>query len=348
MFSLNKITLLCLFGGVSEEHEVSIVSAASVLTNINREKYDIITVGITKAGKWLLYEGDVAHLTKDTWLDYATKEAFLMPGGLAILENGKLVKKAIDVVFPIMHGKNSEDGTIQGLFAVYGLKFVGCNCLSSAVCMDKATTKMILKNHGIPQAAALAVERREIEAMPERIAMASEALGYPVFVKPSASGSSCGVSRVNSPTELLPALEKALLSDGRVLIEEYIRGKEVEVAVLGNDELLVSTPGEIAPNSEFYDYDTKYNSDVATYHIPARISESALDKVKRYAAKIYRALGCTGLSRVDFFVDGERVVFNEINTMPGFTAISMYPKMMAEMGVSYPELIDRLIALAME
>lgn len=345
---MNKLTLLCLFGGVSEEHEVSIVSAASVLSHIDREKYEVITVGITKAGKWLLYEGELSMLTKDSWQNFAEKEVFLVPHALAVTVSGGFEKKHIDVVFPIMHGKNSEDGTIQGLFQLYGLKFVGCNCLASASCMDKATTKMILKNHNIPQAAAIAVEKREIMRAPERIAMASEALGYPVFVKPSASGSSCGISRVTSPEGLLPALEKALLSDDRVLIEEYIRGKEVEVAVLGNDELFVATPGEIAPNSEFYDYDTKYNSDVATYHIPARISESAISRVKTYAAKIYRALGCRGLARVDFFVDGERVVFNEINTMPGFTAISMYPKMMENEGIAFGELIDRLITLALE
>ncbi len=345
---MNKLTVLCLFGGVSEEYEVSLVSAASVLSHIDREKYDLLTVGITREGRWLLYEGDASVLTKDMWQAYAQKEAFFVPGALAVVDNGMLERKHIDVVFPIMHGKNSEDGTIQGLFQVYGLKYVGCNCLSSAACMDKATAKMILKNHNIPQAAAISVEKREIESMPSRIAMASEALGYPVFVKPSASGSSCGISRVTSPEYLLPALEKALLSDSRVLIEEYIRGKEVEVAVLGNDELLVSTPGEIAPNSEFYDYDTKYNSDTATYHIPARISDSAIQKVRSYAAKIYRALGCRGLARVDFFVDGERVVFNEINTMPGFTSISMYPKMMENEGLSFAELIDRLIALAAE
>ena len=340
---MNKTVLLCLFGGVSEEHEVSIVSARSVLSNIDREKYEILTVGITKTGKWLLFEGEVESLTKELWQDFAKKEAFLIPGALAIVEDGTLLRNKIDVVFPIMHGKNAEDGTLQGLLQVYGLSFVGCDALSSATCMDKATTKMILKNHNIPQAMAMAVEEREIRASLPRIQAATEALGYPVFVKPSASGSSCGVSRVNTPEELLPALEKALLSDRRVLIEEYIRGKEVEVAVLGNRELLVSTPGEIAPNSEFYDYDTKYNSDVATYHIPARISESACDKVKRYAAK---KVG--GILSESFFVDGERVVFNEINTMPGFTSISMYPKMMEAMGISYTELLDRLIALAME
>lgn len=345
---MNKLTLLCLFGGVSEEHEVSIVSAASVLSHIDRAKYEVITVGITKEGKWLVYEGEVSSLTKDTWQAFATKEAFLVPHALAVVCDTGIEKKKIDAVFPIMHGKNSEDGTLQGLFQVYGLKFVGCNCLASAACMDKATTKMILKNHNIPQAAAIAVEKREIARAPERIAMATEALGYPVFVKPSASGSSCGISRVTSPEYLAAALEKALLSDSRVLIEEYIKGREVEVAVLGNDELFVATPGEIAPNSEFYDYDTKYHADTATYHIPARISDTAMDRVKRYAAKIYRALGCRGLARVDFFVDGERVVFNEINTMPGFTAISMYPKMMANEGISFTALIDRLIALAME
>lgn len=345
---MNKLTVLCLFGGVSEEHEVSLVSAQSVISHMDSEKYDILMVGITREGKWRLFEGGVSSLTKESWLSFAEKEAFLTPNGLAVLMDGGLSFTAFDVIFPIMHGKHSEDGTLQGLFEMYGFRYVGCNSLSSAVCMDKATTKMILKNHNIPQAAAISVERREIEAMPARIAMASEALGYPLFVKPSASGSSFGVSRVTSPDELLTALHKALASDNRVLIEEYVRGKEVEVAVLGNGELLVATPGEIAPNSAFYDYDTKYNSDTATYHIPARISDTALGKVKKYAARIYRALGCRGLARVDFFVDGERVVFNEINTMPGFTAISMYPKMMQGEGLSFSELVDRLIALAIE
>ncbi len=340
-------TICVLFGGVSEEYEVSIVSAHSLLSAMHREKYTIFTVGITKEGKWLLFEGKLEHLTKEDWQNYAAKEVVTMPGGvLGVLTGDTIEKIKIDTVFPIMHGKNSEDGTLQGLLAIHGFSYVGCDTLSSAVSMDKATTKMILKNHNIPQAMAMAVERREIEKMPSRIVMASEAFGYPLFVKPSASGSSCGVSRVERPEELLSALEKALVSDNRVLIEEYIRGKEVEVAVLGNDELFVATPGEIAPNSEFYDYDTKYNSDIATYHIPARVSDTALEKVKTYAKKIFRALGCKGLARVDFFVDGERVVFNEINTMPGFTSISMYPKMMAHDGIAYPDLIDRLIALA--
>ena len=349
---MEKIKLCCLFGGASEEHEVSLVSAASVLSKINREKYEITTVGITKEGKWLLFEGALSDLTAETWQSFAEKEVILpaKKGAreLYLLENDSITRKAIDVVFPIMHGKNCEDGTLQGLFELAGIPFVGPGCLSSAVCMDKASTKMILKNHGIPQAAALAVDRLEIEKMPSRIALAAEALGSPLFVKPSASGSSCGVSRVNSSEELLPALHKALGSDDRVLIEECIKGAEVEVAVLGNDEPFASIPGEIAPGSEFYDYDTKYKNDTATYFIPARISDSAMERVRRYALKIYKVLGCKGLARVDFFVDGERVVFNEINTLPGFTSISMYPKMMEASGIPYPELIDRLVKLAME
>jgi len=347
---MNKIRVCCLFGGVSEEHEVSIVSAASVLSVMDRDKYEITTVGITKEGKWLLYEGALSDLTKDSWLLYATKEAFFVPdpnGGRLMIVGDTLETRQIDVAFPVMHGKNGEDGTLQGLFDICGVRYVGCGCLSSAVSMDKATAKMILKNYNIPQAMAMAVDRREIERDPIRIAMACESLGYPLFVKPSASGSSCGVSRVNSADELLPALHKALLSDRRVLIEEYIKGAEVEVAVLGEDGIFAAEPGEIVPGSEFYDYETKYVNNTATYHIPARISEKAREKVKAYAKKIFRALDCKGLARVDFFVDGERVVFNEINTMPGFTSISMYPKMMEASGIAYRELIDRLIQSAL-
>lgn len=347
-----KIKLCCLFGGVSEEHEVSLVSAASVLSHIDSETYDVTAVGVTKEGKWLLFEGALADLTATKWQSYAKKEViFPQTRGerrLYIISENGVEKRSIDVIFPVMHGKNCEDGTLQGLFELADIPFVGSGCLSSAVCMDKASTKMILKNHGIPQASAMAVDRAEIQKMPTRIAFASEALGYPLFVKPSASGSSCGVSCVTAPDELSAALEKALLSSDRVLIEERIKGAEIEVAVLGNGDPIASVPGEIVPGSEFYDYDTKYVNETATYHIPARISETAAEKVRKYALKIYKILGCRGLARVDFFVDGERVVFNEINTLPGFTSISMYPKMMEASGIPYGELIDRLVALALE
>lgn len=349
---MNKIKLCCLFGGVSEEHEVSLISARSVLAQIDREKYELTLVGITKEGKWLLYEGTADELLYESWQAHTRCEVILPPTrgarSLYLLKDGGFEKRAIDVIFPIMHGQNSEDGTLQGLFELADIPFVGPGCLASAVAMDKATTKMVLKNHGIPQAAALAVDKTEIRKAPQKVAMAAAALGYPLFVKPSASGSSCGVSRVENPSELFPALNKALQSGRRVLIEECIRGAEVEVAVLGNDEPLASLPGEIAPGSDFYDYDTKYKSDTARYYIPARVSVETADKLRKYAVKIFKVLGCKGLSRVDFFVDGERIVFNEINTLPGFTSISMYPKLMAATGIPYPELIDRLVKLALE
>ncbi len=347
-----KIKLCCLFGGVSEEHEVSLVSASSVLSQVDSDKYDVTAVGVTKEGKWLLYEGALADLRAESWQKHATKEVILPPARgektLLILDGERILRRTIDVIFPVMHGKHCEDGTLQGLLELCGIPFVGSGCLASAVCMDKASTKMILKNHGIPQATAMAIDRAEFRKMPMRVALAAESLGFPLFVKPSASGSSCGVSCVKSPDELLPAIEKAFLSDDRVLIEERISGAEIEVAVLGNTSCEASLPGEIVPGSDFYDYDTKYVNDTASYYIPARISDTASEKVRRLALRIYKILGCRGLARVDFFVDGERVVFNEINTLPGFTSISMYPKMMEASGISYATLIDRLVSLALD
>lgn len=348
---MEKLRVLCLFGGVSEEHEVSLVSASSVLSHIDRAKYDITSVGITKEGKWLLYEGSAESLAKNGFLSPTAKEVIPTMGGILLLDGEKRAKKEIDVVFPVMHGNNCEDGKLQGLLAFYGMKFVGCGIAASAIGMDKAETKRYLAPHGIPQARAIVVERADFrERLEEYQKSIAESIGYPAFVKPSSSGSSCGVSRLENEDGLLAALEKAFLYDTRVLVEEFIKGAEVEVAVLGNGEkLTVSTPGEIAPNSTFYDYDTKYKSDVAKYYIPARISDASRERVKILAATIYSILGCRGLSRVDFFVDESgRVIFNEINTMPGFTSISMYPKMMAHDGIPFAELIDRLITLALE
>lgn len=349
---MNKIRLCCLFGGASEEHEVSLSSARSVLSVLHREKYELTVVGVTKEGKWLLYEGPTEALTPETWMQYAGREVIFSPvpgeGQLLLLSEGGFERRTIDVVFPIMHGTHCEDGTLQGLFELAEIPFVGSGCLASAVAMDKASTKMILKNHGIPQAAALAVDQAEYRRAPARVVMAASALGFPLFVKPSASGSSRGVSRVESPEALPGALEEAFTFGRRVLIEEYVKGTEVELAVLGNEDPVVSVPGEILPGSDFYDYDTKYVKDTASYYIPARVTAEAYALLQKYALKIYRILGCRGLSRVDFFVEGDRVIFNEINTLPGFTSISMYPKMMEAVGLPYADLIDRLVALALE
>lgn len=343
-----KTRVCLLFGGVSEEYEVSIVSARSVFSHIDPARYDVTLIGITRQGDWRLFEGGVEELNA-AWLEKAPKTALIPPvrcGEVWILSEQGVEKRPIDLVFPVMHGKNGEDGTLQGLLSLAGLPFVGCDCLSSALCMDKATAKLVLNNYGVPQAPCVTVEREEAAVKAEEIKQAAAALGYPLFVKPSASGSSCGVSKVNAPEGLADALAFAFASDKRVLIEKAIPGAEVEVAVLGKGELLVSPPGEIAPGSEFYDYDTKYKNDTARYYIPARLSPTAESTVRALAGKIYRALGCRGLARVDFFVDGETVVFNEINTLPGFTSISMYPKLMEAAGVSYSELIDRLIESA--
>lgn len=341
-----------MFGGVSPEHEVSLSSAYSVLTNIDKEKYNITRVGITKDGKWLLFEGDDSHIKSGEWSLYSNKSAILSPcrdRRLYVIEDGAIVEqKNIDVIFPVMHGSFSEDGTLQGLFELSGIPFVGPGCLSSAVSMDKAMTKLILKNYGIPQAKGLLISKRELYDSYPQIAKVALLFSYPVFVKPSAGGSSIGASKVNDESELLPALKAAFEVCDRVLLEEYINGREIEVAVMGNSNPVSSVCGEIKPGSDFYDYDTKYINDTATLHIPAELSEETSQKIRLMATKIYNALNCKGLARVDFFVDGDTVRFNEINTIPGFTDISMFPKLFIHSGVAYSSLIDRLIDLALE
>ncbi len=348
---MNKIKLCCIFGGVSEEHEVSLVSARSVLENINTDRYEITKVGITKDGRWLLFEGENSALIADEWEKHAKKSAYISPvrGENALIVGDEKIK--IDVVLPIMHGKNCEDGRLQGLLELADIPFVGSGTLASALAMDKASTKLVLKNHGIPQAGATLVTKRDFSALWGKIAVAVQAIGYPVFVKPSASGSSCGVSRVEGQSELRSAIERAFAYDDKVLVEQFVKGAEVEVAVLEvkdgeKTELITSVCGEIVPGSEFYDYDNKYKNDTAKYYVPARIDDAVAEKVRKYAARIYRAIGCKSLARVDFFVNGDKITFNEINTLPGFTSISMYPKLMEASGIPYSELIDRLIKSA--
>jgi len=347
---MNKISVCCLFGGVSTEHEISLISVTSVLENLDREKYDAVMLGITKSGRWLLYEGDVSKIASGEWerdLEH-TSEAWISPsrGVKAVcVEDGR--KIPIDVVFPVMHGANCEDGTIQGLLTLAGIPFVGPDCEASALCMDKAAAKTILNSIGVPQARAIIIDRAEYDGCSERILAECERLGYPLFVKPSRAGSSVGVSKVRDTAALEQALSDAFRIDRTALIEEYIIGREVEVAVMGNDQPAVSVCGEIDPGNDFYDYNTKYVSDTASYFIPARIDDDTAEAVKAYALAIYKRLGCRGLSRVDFFV-GDRIIFNEINTLPGFTSISMFPKLFMYSGMTYAQIVDRLITLALE
>ena len=353
---MNKLNVCILFGGMSPEHEVSLRSAESVLNNIDKEKYNVYPVGITKDGDWVLFKGeDYAMLPAGTWLTHPdNRRCAISPirgQGLLCFEGDCVVRETIDVVFPVMHGENCEDGAMQGLLKLAGIPYVGPHVAASAVAMDKTLTKLVMDNAGIPQAAWQLVRASELKHHLDQIVENLESrFVYPMFVKPAGTGSSVGVSKAADREALVKALEFAGQYDEKILVEEFIRGREVEVAVMGNDNPVASICGEIDSGAEFYDYEAKYVTDTSTSYIPARISEEAQEQVRELAVKGYKAIGCQGLSRVDFFVcyDDERIVFNEINTLPGFTSISMYPKLFAASGIPYTQLIDQLLELAME
>lgn len=352
---MRKLSVCILFGGISPEHEVSLRSAESVLNNIDHDKYNVFPVGITKEGDWVLFGGrDYSMLPAGTWQSYdGNRRAALSPvhgQGLLSFENDCVVRERIDVAFPVLHGANGEDGAIQGLLQIAGIPYVGPHIAASAACMDKCMTKLVADQAGVRQAAWILVTRaaydRNVDSVVETV---ETKFTYPVFVKPAGTGSSVGVSKARDREGLIQALEAALIYDKKVLVEEFIDGQEVECAVLGNETPMASVCGEIVSGADFYDYEAKYVSDCSQLYIPARIDDEVAEQVRETAVKIYEALGCCGLSRVDFFVkkDGE-VVFNEINTIPGFTSISMYPKLFEASGIPYPELIDKLLELAME
>lgn len=347
---------LIIFGGASSEHFVSCVSASYVISNIPTDKYDVITVGITRDGEWYLYEGDVSLLPEDKWLTSGKcTKAVLSPDrkdkSLIVFRDDKVEKIKIDVAFPVLHGKNGEDGTIQGLFELSGIPYVGSDCCSSACCMDKAITNTLADSAGICQAKWLSCIKEEYnDIKDEFLKKAEDYLGYPIFVKPANAGSSVGVSKAVDRASLEKAMETAFNEDRKVVLEEFIDGYEVECAVLGNADAQAMTVGQIKPANEFYDYEAKYENDNSELYIPAHIPEETIEEVRRTAVRVYKELGCSGLSRVDFFVtkkDG-RVVFNEINTIPGFTPISMYAKLCEYSGISYSQLVDRLLMLAQE
>ena len=353
---MTKLSVCVLFGGRSPEHDVSLRSAESVLNNIDREKYNVIPVGITKSGDWLRYAGtDYSLLPGSAWERFeGNRRAAISPvrgQGLLCFEGDCVVREHIDVVFPVLHGENGEDGTIQGLLELAGIAYVGPHVAASAVAMDKTLTKLVADQAGIPQAAWSLVRGSELEHRMDTILDGLEGrFAYPMFVKPAGTGSSVGVSKTFDRESLAAALKHAAAFDEKILVEEFIHGREIEVAVMGNGNPVASVCGEIDSGADFYDYDAKYVTDTSTAYIPARISEDVEEQVREQAVKVYQAIGCQGLSRVDFFVtyEDERIVFNEINTLPGFTSISMYPKLFAASGIGYSELIDELLKLAME
>ncbi|MCQ2431199.1 MAG: D-alanine--D-alanine ligase [Clostridia bacterium] len=352
-----KKSVLCIFGGKSTEYEVSLRSVCTVLEAIDREKYDVTVLGITKDGAWYRFDGPADEIRANTWFTDAAhiRRAMLSPNageGILYVEKqnmpGSFETVKVDVVIPVVHGSYAEDGNLQGLLSMSGIPYVGPHCAASAVGMDKAFTKLILNNYGIPQAKCAVLTRKEItDTLAEAVEKAEAVDIYPLFVKPANAGSSVGVSKAVDRAALEKALINAAKYDKKVLVEECIIGREVECAVLGNDDPTPSIPGEIASGADFYDYDAKYITDTSSDYIPARVSETTLEKVRAYAKTIYIALGCQGLSRVDFFVRAdESIIFNEINTLPGFTSISMYPKLWNYMGKNTKELIDALIAFA--
>lgn len=350
------IRVAVLFGGASSEHDISLLSVSGVLDHMD-PIYEPVPVGITKEGAWYLYTGDYGKIKDGSWEEDAEHliPAVISPcpkhHGLLVFnkEAGTYKVEHLDCVLPILHGENCEDGKLQGLLSLSGIPFVGCKTLSSAVTMDKITTKLILQNYDVPQADWVMALAHELEFdLNGVVARVEKKLPYPVFVKPSGAGSSYGVSRAENRAELESALFEAARYDKRILIEEAIEGKEIETAIIERDwgtkpDLYVSACGEIKPDGEFYDYDAKYVKGTSVCQIPAEISEEAKATVRSLAAKIFRLLDCRGLARIDCFVNGDKVVFNEINTIPGFTPISMFPKLFEYSGTPMDLLIKYLI-----
>lgn len=351
---MSKKNLAVFFGGVSSEHEVSRWSVCFVIDNISEEKYNVIKIGITKNGQWLLYDGPVEKIKDGSWEQYDNKPVMLCMDrsahDLIVMDGNKENRIKIDVAFPVLHGKNGEDGTIQGLFQLLGIPFVGCDMTSSSACMDKVITNVMLSSSGVKKAKFTWFWGHEFLNDPEKILsqIESSIAKYPMFVKPANAGSSVGVTKVSNREQLKKAICVAMNEDSRILVEEEIKGQEVECAVLGNDDPVASIVGEIANESDFYDYESKYVNDSSKLFIPARVDEKISDEIRKTAIKAYKVMGCAGLSRIDFFVKEitHEVLLNEINTLPGFTSISMYPKLFEASGVPAKELIENLIGLA--
>ena len=348
-----KKTIALLFGGQSSEHEISCLSAANIAEQIDRSRYDLLLVGITKQGHWVLVK-ELDELKTNSWMENRTG-AILSPDAtqqcVMIHEGSSFTKVKVDLVFPVLHGLYGEDGTVQGLCELARLPYVGCGVAASAAGMDKGFTKRIVQTLGIAQADYELVTRRDLADFDKVAERIESHLSYPVFVKPCNAGSSCGVTKAGSRGELKAGLKEANRFDRRILVEETIVGHEIECAVLGggNQPVVASGVGEILAAAEFYDYDAKYFNPESQTVVDPSLPGDAAEQVRKAAVKIFDALDGFGLSRVDFFVTNEGdVVFNEINTMPGFTAISMYPMLFEARGLSKADLVQRLIDLAWE
>lgn len=347
---MSKLKIAVLFGGQSSEHEISCISAVTVIQNIDRNRYDLLLIGITKEGRWVLTES-VEAIRNGRWKE-GTTGAVLSPDasvhGVLLLEDGRVTVERVDVAFPVLHGRYGEDGTIQGILELAQIPYVGCGVLSSAVSMDKLYTKIIVDTLGVAQARYLPVHRKALAEMDSVVESIEETFTYPVFVKPSNAGSSKGVSKASDREELKKALQTAADEDYKILVEEAIAGRELECAVLGGSDVRTSGVGEILPAAEFYDYEAKYHNEDSKTVLSPSLPEGKAEELRLAAADIFRAVDGLGLARVDFFLEigTNRIVFNEINTIPGFTSISMYPMLWEEQGLPKPQLVEALIQTA--
>lgn len=350
---MTKKVVAVLFGGQSSEHEISKISAYTIISNLSKDKYSVIPIYISKEGQWKIYDGPIENICNTEWETYSTN-AIISPDtshkGIIRIIGDKIRIMPIDVVVPVLHGKWGEDGTIQGLLELAQIPYVGCGVLSSSVSMDKLYTKIIADSIGIEQAKYKAVYKYQLDNINEICDSIEQELSYPCFVKPANAGSSKGVSKANNRKELIDAINNGFLYDVKVVVEENITGREVECAVLGNYNVEATNVGEVLSAADFYDFDAKYNNKESKTVIPANIPENISNEIREKAVKIFKALDGRGLSRVDFFIreKDNKVIFNEINTFPGFTPISMYHMLWNEKGIDLPNLLDKLIDLAFE
>ena len=354
-----KVRVAVLFGGQSGEHDVSLRSAQTVMAALDPARYEIVPVGITREGRWLSGGDPHAALT-------ATSPLFALGTGIeppatdaeaslaaAPTESGlsAVFSESVDVIFPVLHGPMGEDGTVQGMLELAGIPYVGAGVLGSSLSMDKAMAKTVLAQEGLPQAPWRLITRKEWRENPEAVtAWAEHAFGYPCFIKPANMGSSVGVGKAHDAADFAACMNEACRWDRRIVLEQAVNARELEIAVLGNDEPIASVVGEVVPGNEFYDYNAKYVDDNSLLIAPAEIDRNTMAQIQELAIAAFRALDLAGMARIDFFLerDTDQILINEVNTIPGFTAISMYPRLWEASGMPISELVDRLIGLALE
>ena len=344
-------TVAVLFGGCSPEYSVSLQSASAVIQQIDQTRYDLVLIGISKKGEWFLFEGDPQIIEDDSWCN----KKYCVPVYVSqnrtercvvIFRNEKLEKKHIDVALPIMHGKNGEDGTVQGVFELAGIPIIGCGVLASALCMDKDRAHKMVSTVGASVPKSFTINKSmDVKGFMNK----ANEMGYPLFVKPIRAGSSFGITKISDCNEFIVACERAFTYDENIIIEEFIEGFEVGCAVLGNEKLIVGEIDEIELSKGFFDFDEKYSLKTSSIHVPARISDETAKRIKETAKLIYKCLDCKDFARVDMFLtSNEEIVFNEVNTIPGFTSHSRYPNMMKAAGITFKQIVERLLELGGE